>query len=91
MFFIVPEASNPKHAARWSKIPLRFCPFVGELPQVGASSQISASEQYRGLTSPSGPAAQRLSQQAQGKIGAAQQANKWDMQGHAQKAKELPD
>lgn len=36
-------------------------------------------------------AAQRLSQNAYEKIVAAQQANEWDMQGHAQKAKELLD
>jgi len=34
-------------------------------------------------------AAQRLSQEAWDKIVAAQQANEWDMQGHAQKAKNL--
>src|SRR5208337_1904921 len=34
-------------------------------------------------------AAQRLSEQAYNKIIAAQDANEWDMQGHAQKAKEL--
>jgi hypothetical protein len=34
-------------------------------------------------------AAQRLCQQAYEKIVAAQQANEWDMNGHAQKAKEL--
>jgi hypothetical protein len=36
-------------------------------------------------------AAQRLSQQAWEKIVAAQQANEFDMQGHAQKAKDLLD
>jgi hypothetical protein len=36
-------------------------------------------------------AAQRLSHQAWEKIVAAQKANEWDMQGHAQKAKELLD
>ena len=36
-------------------------------------------------------AAQRLSQQAWEKIVAAQEANEWDMQGHAKKAKELLD
>jgi hypothetical protein len=36
-------------------------------------------------------AAQRFSQQAYTKIVAAQQANEWDMQGHAQKAKNLLD
>jgi len=34
-------------------------------------------------------AAQRLSHQAYEKITAAQEANEWDMQGHAKKAKEL--
>ena len=36
-------------------------------------------------------AAQRLSRQAWQKIVDAQQANEWDMQGHAQKAKDLLD
>jgi hypothetical protein len=36
-------------------------------------------------------AAQRLSQQAWDRIVAAQQANEWDLQGHAQKAKGLLD
>src|SRR5271165_1599042 len=36
-------------------------------------------------------AAQRLSQQAYEKITAAQQANEWDLQGHAKKAKDLLD
>jgi hypothetical protein len=36
-------------------------------------------------------AAQRLCQQAYEKIVAAQEANEWDMHGHAQKAKELLD
>ncbi len=36
-------------------------------------------------------AAQRLSKQAYEKITAAQEANEWDMQGHAKKAKELLD
>ena len=36
-------------------------------------------------------AAQRLSRQAYNKISAAQKANEWDMDGHAQKAKDLLD
>ncbi|MGA3132065.1 MAG: hypothetical protein ABSD59_14760 [Terracidiphilus sp.] len=36
-------------------------------------------------------AAQRLMDQAYGKITAAQQANEWDMHGHAAKAKDLLD
>ena len=35
--------------------------------------------------------AQKLSRQAYEKVVAAQKANEWDMQGHAQKAKELLD
>ena len=34
-------------------------------------------------------AAQRLSQQAFDKVTAAQEANEWDLKGHAKKAKEL--
>jgi len=44
-----------------------------------------------GARHPNIAAAQRLSQQAYEKISAAQQANEWDMQGHAAKAKELLD
>ena len=36
-------------------------------------------------------AAQRLTQQAYEKLVSAQQANEWDMEGHAQKAKNLLD
>jgi len=44
-----------------------------------------------GARHPNLAAAQRLSQQAWEKIVEAQKANEWDMQGHAQKAKELLD
>ena len=44
-----------------------------------------------GARHPNLAAAQRLSQQAYDKIVAAQQANEFDMRGHAQKAKELLD
>jgi len=42
-----------------------------------------------GARHPNLAAAQRLSAQAYEKITAAQQANEWDMQGHAAKAKQL--
>jgi hypothetical protein len=42
-----------------------------------------------GARHPNLAAAQRLSQQAFEKVSAAQQANEWDMGGHAKKAKEL--
>jgi hypothetical protein len=44
-----------------------------------------------GKRHPNLAAAQRLSTQAYEKIVAAQQANEWDMSGHAQKAKDLLD
>ncbi|MBZ5593783.1 MAG: hypothetical protein LAP39_16215 [Acidobacteriia bacterium] len=44
-----------------------------------------------GARHPNLAAAQRLSRQAFERIVQAQQANEWDMQGHAQKAKELLD
>jgi hypothetical protein len=44
-----------------------------------------------GARHPNLAAAQRFSQQAWEKIVAAQEANEFDMQGHAQKAKELLD
>lgn len=44
-----------------------------------------------GARHPNLAAAQRLTQRAYEKIVAAQQANEWDMQGHAQKAKDLLD
>lgn len=42
-----------------------------------------------GARHPNIAAAQRFSQQAFEKVSAAQQANEWDMEGHAKKAKEL--
>jgi len=44
-----------------------------------------------GKRHPNLAAAQRLSQQAYEKITAAQEANEWDMEGHAAKAKDLLD
>lgn len=46
-------------------------------------------EDVSGRRHPNLAAAQRLSQQAWERIQTAQQANEWDMAGHAQKAKEL--
>lgn len=44
-----------------------------------------------GRRHPNLAAAQRLTDQAYNRIVAAQQANEWDLDGHAQKAKELLD
>jgi len=46
-------------------------------------------ENVSGKKHPNLAAAQHLSQQAFEKLVAAQQANEWDMDGHASKAKEL--
>lgn len=48
-------------------------------------------ENVSGARHPNLAAAQRLSREAWQKVVDAQQANEWDMQGHAQKAKELLD
>jgi hypothetical protein len=48
-------------------------------------------ENVSGKRHPNLAAAQRLSQQAFEKITAAQEANEWDMDGHAAKAKDLLD
>jgi hypothetical protein len=54
---------------------------VAQMPKENVSAQ----------KHPNLAAAQRLSQQAFEKISAAQQANEWDMAGHAAKAKDLLD
>ena len=46
-------------------------------------------ENISGARHPNLAAAQRLGQEAWERIVAAQQANEWDMEGHAQKAKNL--
>jgi len=59
-----------------------------------AGSAAFAEEPMRNVSPKRHPniaAAQRLTQKAYEKIVAAQQANEWDMDGHAQKAKELLD
>lgn len=55
----------------------------------GAAVAQKPAENVSGKKHPNLAAAQRLSQQAFEKITAAQQANEWDMDGHAAKAKEL--
>lgn len=51
----------------------------------------SRSETSPGTRHPNLAEAQELSRKAWEKILAAQKANEWDLQGHAQKAKELLD
>jgi hypothetical protein len=67
-------------------------PIVASLLLIGgiAIAQPPAQNVSKGKH-PNLAAAQRLSAQAFEKIKAAQEANEWDMQGHAQKAKELLD
>ena len=57
----------------------------------GAALAQRPKENVSGARHPNLAAAQRLSQQAWEKIVAAQEANEWDMKGHAQKAKNLLD
>ena len=69
-----------------------FATVLGALLTVGAVALAQAPKRnVSAARHPNIAAAQRLSQQAFEKIVAAQQANEWDMQGHAQKAKDLLD
>jgi hypothetical protein len=65
---------------------------LGSLLVIGGAAIAQAPKRnISGARHPNLAAAQRLSQQAWEKIVAAQQANEWDLQGHAQKAKGLLD
>ena len=61
------------------------------LLMVGLALAQAPKQNVSGARHPNLAAAQRLSHQAWEKIVAAQEANEWDMQGHAQKAKNLLD
>ena len=67
-------------------------PFIASLLLIGgiAIAEQPAQNVSKGKH-PNIAAAQRLTAQAFEKITAAQEANEWDMQGHAKKAKELLD
>jgi hypothetical protein len=64
---------------------------LGGLLSLGTIALAQPKKNVSAARHPNLAAAQRLSQQAYEKIVAAQQANEWDMGGHAQKAKELLD
>jgi hypothetical protein len=64
---------------------------LGTMLLVGGLAVAQPQRNVSSARHPNLAAAQRLSQQAYEKISAAQQANEWDMKGHAQKAKELLD
>ncbi|HUA98796.1 MAG TPA: hypothetical protein VMA34_10750 [Terracidiphilus sp.] len=57
----------------------------------GVSIAQGPPERNVGGRHPNLAAAQRLTEQAYNRIVAAQQANEWDMDGHAQRAKDLLD
>ena len=57
----------------------------------GATWAQKPAEDISGKKHPNLAAAQRLSRSAWEKVVAAQQANEWDMDGHAAKAKDLLD
>jgi hypothetical protein len=68
-----------------------FALVFGSALLIGAVAIAQPPERNVGGRHPNLAAAQRLSMQAWEKINAAQQANEWDLGGHAQKAKELLD
>lgn len=63
---------------------------AGALTAGGAMAQ-ERPERNIGRRHPNLAEAQRLTQQAYERVVAAQQANEWDLSGHAQRAKELLD
>ena len=70
----------------------KFVFFVGSIAILSASFVVAQPKQnVSGARHPNIAAAQRLAHQAWERILDAQKANEWDMQGHAQKAKELLD
>ena len=64
---------------------------LGPLLLIGGAVIAQPKRNVSAARHPNLAAAQRLSQQAYDKIIAAQQANEFDMRGHAQKAKDLLD
>ncbi len=56
---------------------------------IGGFALAQPKQNVSGARHPNIAEAQRLSERAYQKITAAQQANEWDMQGHAAKAKQL--
>jgi len=70
---------------------VRACVLASLLLASGVLVAAAPARNISAARHPNLAAAQRLSHQAWEKIVAAQQANEWDMQGHAQKAKELLD
>ena len=64
---------------------------LGSLLVIGGVAIAQPKRNVSAARHPNLAAAQRLSQQAWEKIVAAQQANEWDMKGHAEKAKQLLD
>ena len=62
---------------------------LGSLLIIGGAVIAQPKRNVSAARHPNLAAAQRLSQQAFEKITAAQEANEWDMKGHAQKAKNL--
>ena len=64
---------------------------AGFLLVIGGAVAQRPKQNVSGARHPNLAAAQRFCQQAWDKTVAAQQANEWDMEGHAQKAKDLLD
>ncbi len=75
------------------QIPKSLAGVVLAAALIGAGVAVAQKpvDNVSGKKHPNLAAAQRLSQDAWEKITAAQQANEWDMEGHAAKAKDLLD
>jgi hypothetical protein len=83
-----PHLKREKHILNRHKFLLAGTACAGAL-LVGSFALGQPKQNVGAGRHPNLAAAQRMSENAYNKIIAAQQANEWDMQGHAQKAKSL--
>jgi hypothetical protein len=89
--FRLPHHRGPLHN-RPTMQPKILATILGSLLAIGGIALAQRPERdVSGARHPNIAAAQRLTQQAWEKISAAQEANEFDMQGHAAKAKNLLD
>jgi len=89
--WLLPQANTSHIIGGHMTMTRTLTAILGSLLLLGAAAVAQPKRNVSGARHPNIAAAQRLSQQAWEKIVAAQEANEWDMQGHAQKAKQLLD
>jgi hypothetical protein len=89
LFFLWRRQTRPYNSAMTKTYALPAV--LGCILMVGSLATAQPKKNVSAARHPNLAAAQQLSHQAWEKVLAAQKANEWDMQGHAQKAKDLLD